>query len=175
MHFERVTSEKHKMFEHAMNLYSISFPAHEQREHRSQTEILSDAEYHYALICDSDAFIGLVLFWETKSFIYIEHLCILPEMRNKQYGQKTLELLGKCGKTVILEIDPPVDSISVRRKGFYERCGFAENPYAHVHPPYHRGNAGHNLVIMSCPRAIDQAEYNAFKHYLDSRVMKDVF
>ena len=30
-------------------------------------------------------------------------------------------------------------------------------------------------MIMSYPRAIDQSEYDNFKHYLDSRVMKDVF
>lgn len=39
-------------------------------------------------------------------------------MRNKQYGQKTLSLLAKQGKTLILEIDPPKDGISKRRKGF---------------------------------------------------------
>ena len=29
---------------------------------------------------------------------------------------------------MILEIDPPVDDISIRRRGFYERSGFVENP-----------------------------------------------
>ena len=28
------------------------------------------------------------------------------------------------------------ESISQRRKGFYEWCGFVENPYPHVHPAY---------------------------------------
>lgn len=59
-------------------------------------------------------------------------------MRNKQYGQKTLSLLAKQGKTLILEIDPPKDDISKRRKGFYERCGFTENFFTHIHPPYHK-------------------------------------
>jgi len=45
-----------------------------------------------------------------------------------------------------------VDEIARRRKGFYERCGYAENPYPHVHPPYHCGNKGHELVVMSAPR-----------------------
>ena len=35
------------------------------------------------------------------------------------------------------EIDPPTGDISRRRKGFYERGGFVENPYPHIRPPYH--------------------------------------
>ena len=96
-------------------------------------------------------------------------------MRNKKYGQKVLQLLRQNGRMVILEIDPPVDVISIRRKRFYERGGFVENPYFHVHPPYRRENSGHTLVIMSFPKTIPQAEYDAFKYYLEHHVMKDVF
>lgn len=90
----------------------------------------------------------------------IEHFCILPEMRNKQYGQKALALLAKQGKTLILEIDPPKDDISKRRKGFYERCGFTENLFTHIHPSYHKENGGHHLVIMKyceCVVYLEQA------------------
>ena len=82
-----------------------------------------------------------------------------------------LALLRERGRNVILEIDPPADDISRRRKGFYERCGFVENPYPHIHPPYHAENHGHNLVVMSCPRALKAAEYDAFAEYLTNTVM----
>ena len=175
MRFERLVSEKHEMYKKALELYRISFPSHEQREEASQVKILTDEEYHFTLVYDDDVFVGLVLYWETQKFIYVEHFCILPEMRNNKYGQKALELLGKGGKTIILEIDPPIDAISVRRKGFYERSGFVENPYSHIHPPYHKGNIGHNLVIMSFPDRITQNEYDFFKYHLDHRVMENVF
>lgn len=138
-------------------------------------KILSDEEYYFSLIYDEAVFVGLVLYWETEDFIYVEHFCILPELRNKKYGQTVLELLGQRGKTVILEIDPPVDMISVRRKGFYERSGFVENSYSHIHPPYHEGNTGHKLVVMSFPDKITQTEYDFFKHHLDHRVMENAF
>lgn len=32
--------------------------------------------------------------------------------------------VGERKKTVILEIDPPNDEVSVRRKAFYERAGY---------------------------------------------------
>lgn len=83
---------------------------------------------------------------------------------------RTLALLSQRNKPVILEIDPPVDSASQRRKAFYERCGFAENPY-HVHPPYRRGNRGHELVVMSWLGLIAQPLYDSFARYLQQRVM----
>lgn len=173
MHFERITSPDHPLYPQAMALYRSSFPAHELREEASQTAILRDSAYHFTLILDEGTFVGEVLFWEVAGFYYIEHFCILPEMRNHRYGQRALELLRPV--PLILEIDPPVDDLSIRRKGFYERCGFVENPYRHIHPPYHRGNHGHDLVVMSCPRKLTPAEYSAFSSYLNEVVMQDVF
>ena len=49
------------------------------------------------------------------------------------YKRQALEWLGKKEKTIILEIDPPSDDISIHRKSFYERCGFKENAFSHVH------------------------------------------
>lgn len=175
MRFERITDTQHEMYKRAMVLYADSFPLHEQREAQSQASILGDSEYHFALAYDGETFVGEVLYWEWDGYIYVEHLCILPEMRNKAYGSKVLELLAAENKKVILEIDPPVDDISICRRGFYERSGFIENPYAHVHPPYHRGNKGHELVVMSRPGKLSAAEYNCFRDYLNGHVMKNVF
>ena len=175
MNTERITSPLHPLYKQALELYQISFPLHEQRDALSQAAILLDDAYHFDLIYDEKTFVGLVLYWETPDFIYIEHFCILPEMRNRKYGQRTLSLLQKRQKTLILEIDPPIDAISVRRKGFYERCGFVENPYPHIHPPYHQGNKGHELVIMSSPVPISQAEYDAFQAYLKDKIMHHAY
>ena len=79
MRFERLTNEKHEMYKKALELYSISFPSHEQRDMVSQTKILNDDDYYFNLIYDEEAFVGLALCWETKSFVYVEHwqeLCI---------------------------------------------------------------------------------------------------
>ena len=171
MHFVRLATTERPEYDKALALYRESFPYHEQREARSQGDILSDEEYRFELVYDKDIFAGLLLCWETDAFVYVEHFCIFPELRGRSYGSQTLHLLAQCGKTIILEIDPPVDEISIRRKGFYERCGFKENPYAHVHPAYREGFSGHELKIMSWPRAITPAEYDRFNAYLISRVM----
>lgn len=173
MKFERITTPEHPLYRDAMDLYKISFPLHEQREEASQVEILGNAAYHFDVICDENGFIGEVLYWDIGTFRYIEHFCILPSMRNKHYGQRILAALQE--KPLILEIDPPVDTIAQRRKGFYQRCGFVENPYAHVHPAYHRGNAGHELVVMSSPERLTDAEYEHFHCDLQNIVMKNAF
>ena len=174
MRFERVTSTQHSRYGEALALYGSSFPFHEQRQARSQAEILGNEAYAFNLIYDGGAFVGLLLCWETKTFIYVEHFCILPSMRNKKYGQKALELLERKGKTVILEIDPPVDALSLRRRAFYERAGFVENPYAHTHPAYHANYPGHALVVMSCPAPLTEAAYQEFFTYLKTVVMGGV-
>lgn len=171
MHFTRIVSEQDSHYTEAMALYGISFPPHEQREAASQKAILRDEAYHFDLIFDGERFVGEILYWETENFLYIEHFCINTELRGQRYGQQALELLSERGKTVILEIDPPVDDISIRRKGFYERAGYKANPFAHVHPPYHRGNEGHALVVMSQPEPLTEAAYQDFARYLRERVM----
>ena len=171
MKFVRINNINDEMFAPAMELYGMSFPYNEQREPDSQEKIMSDPEYHFELIYDEGRFVGEVLSWENADFIYIEHFCMLPDVRGRGCGARALELLRARGKTIILEIDPPVDDISRRRKGFYERNGFAANDYNYTHLPYHRDCKGHRLIIMSSPRRIDEAEYNNFLDYMRRRVM----
>lgn len=171
MRFERLTSASDARYDRARALYAASFPLHEQRSARSQAVILSDAAYRFNLLYDGEVFAGILLCWETEAFLYVEHFCIFPDLRGRRYGQKALEQLAKGGKPVILEIDPPVDEISRRRQGFYERCGFRANPYRHIHPPYRGAYRGHPLVVMSCPGCLTPEQYRAFARYLQDRVM----
>lgn len=175
MRFERLTDCHDPRYEAARALYGKSFPRHEQREAASQAAILAHPAYRFNLIYDGDEFVGLLLCWETDDFIYVEHFCIEPGKRGRRYGSRALELLGAEGKTVILEIDTPVDEISIRRRGFYERAHFHANPHVHVHPAYHADCEGHALVVMSAPAPIDRAQYDAFNDYLRAVVMKDVY
>lgn len=171
MRFERLMSTDSSLYDKGIELYSLSFPLHEQRESESQRQIMSHPDYHFNLIFNEDMFVGLMLCWETEDFIYVEHFCIFPELRNNNYGHLSLELLCRQGKTVILEIDPPVDEISNRRRRFYKRAEFVANPFAHVHPPYHIGNIGHELVVMSYPDKLSESEYSRFNKYLSEMVM----
>ncbi|MBQ8507105.1 MAG: GNAT family N-acetyltransferase [Clostridia bacterium] len=169
--FVRMSAAHDPWYSPAMELYAQSFPHHEQRQAFSQAAIMADPAYHFYRIMDGDVFVGVILNWQADGFIYVEHFCIVPELRGCGYGRQALKLLAGLGKTVILEIDPPVDAVAVRRKHFYESVGYVENGFSHVHPPYHEGHKGHALVVMSCPHALDEAQYRAFYHYLCDTVM----
>lgn len=175
MRFERLTSTGSPLFVRGMELYGISFPEHEQRDPDSQGQIMSHPDYRFNLIFDGNLFIGLMLCWETESFIYVEHFCIFPDLRNNSYGARALDLLSEQGKTVILEIDAPIDDISMRRKGFYVRSGFVANPYFHAHPPYRKGYSPHNLVVMSNPVELSRNEYERFNNYIAETVLSSKY
>ncbi|MBQ9327720.1 MAG: GNAT family N-acetyltransferase [Solobacterium sp.] len=171
IHYRRLTDENDPDYASYMELYHSSFPIHEQREPASQRNIMRLSDYRFDRIYDGSEFVGLMLNWETEHFIYVEHFCILPEKRSLGYGQKALRLLAERRKPVILEIDPPIDEISIRRKAFYERAGFYSNNYSHVHPAYHDGFDGHDLIVMSSPNMLTPAEYDRFMQYLCKAVM----
>ena len=103
MHLERLTDIQDGRYDTAMALYAESFPPHEQRQIASQEAILRDKRYRFELVFDGVEWVGLLLCWETKDFIYVEHFCIFPELRNRHYGQRTLSLLQQSGKTIVLE------------------------------------------------------------------------
>ena len=167
----RLRSAEEPVFQQAMELYRQSFPIHEQRERESQRRIMDEEEYRFELVYRGGKWAGILLCWETERFIYVEHFAVASEARNAGIGAAALKLLAGRGETVILEIDPPQDEISVRRLGFYERAGFAPCAFEHVHPPYHEHTPGHRLVVMSQPEALTEWEYEEFKEYLENKVM----
>lgn len=171
MHLVRLRSNREEQYGKVMELYRNSFPIYEQREEEDQIAVLGQEDYWFNLIYDENTFVGIILWWERDDFIYVEHFCISPELRGGGYGRRTLELLNSRGKKVILEIDPPVDSLSERRRDFYQAGGYEENRFPHVHPPYRKGAKGHSLRVMSYPGPLSQGEYDDFNHYLRKTVM----
>ena len=145
MELIRLRDSRGKIFDTAMKLYEKSFPKYERRSYDAQQRAMYDEQYHFDLIYDEGEFIGEVLYWDTDSFIYIEHFCIL-------------------------EIDPPKDEISVRRRGFYERNGFKLNDFEHFAPAYTRGGSDFELKIMTYPGKISKELYDDFYEFLCAKV-----
>ena len=173
MEFIRLTDPTDPRFAPAFALYEISFPLHERRTRAAQEARLSHPEYRFTLLYEENRLQGILLYWEGPGFRYVEHFAIAPELRGGGVGARALAQLCAQGIPVLLEIDPPVDQISIRRQHFYERCGFVKNPFSHVHPPYRGQFQGHPLVVMSAPSALSQSDYDRFARYLFDPVMSD--
>ncbi|WP_081676841.1 GNAT family N-acetyltransferase [Paenibacillus alvei] len=76
-----------------------------------QIIVLNNSAYHCEVIIEDDEFIGLIFYWRTERFSYIEHFAINPNMRGNNLGSRCLQEFIAHGN-VILEIDPPKDPIS---------------------------------------------------------------
>lgn len=168
----RCRDAQNPLFLRAMDLYRQSFPEHEQRLWPDQLSAMEDEAYHALLARREGELAGLAFCWDFDAYLYVEHLCVAPRLRGQGIGQRILALLACAGKPVVLEIDPPEEEISIRRRHFYERCGYVANSFAHVHPPYRPVFTGHRLVVMSSPRVLSQEERERFARDLRLRVMR---
>lgn len=170
MILERLSRKNSHLFDRAFALYQSSFPIEERRDDVEQQRVLLKDDYHFDLIMNDDDFIGVMLYWETENFIFLEHFTTRPEIRGRGYGMQALELLKSKNKTVILEIEPPVDDITQRRYDFYKRNGFVMNSYYHVQAKYHLGDPDLVLKILSYPNAVTKEEYRSFYEYMTREV-----
>lgn len=76
------------------------------------------------MIYDEEKFVGIILYWEFKKYIYVEHFAICKEYRWKGYGTKNLELMKEMNKIIILEINFFLDDIERKDRYFIETVAF---------------------------------------------------
>lgn len=163
---ERLSASNAHLFDAAFNLYQSSFPIEERRDNVDQQRVLKKDDYHFDLIMSDDNFVGVMLYWEINSLIFLEHFTTLPSVRGKGYGKNALDLLKSKNKVILLEIEPPIDDITQRRYNFYKRNGFIMNQYHHIQAKYHLGDKDLELKILSFPRELNQDEYRSFYQYI---------
>ena len=171
--FERIEDKAHPYFEEAFSLYEKSFPIFERRAKYDQISALTDSEYHFIIIKkETGELLGILLTWHKDDFTYVEHFAITPLARGKSIGTRTLKYLKKVSdKTILLEIDPPVDKISIKRKVFYQRIGFIQSSKTYIHPSYREKTEPHQLMIMSYP-ALTEDVYSSFQDSLSNQIMQ---
>lgn len=171
MNFIRISSNDEN-FKKAMEIYKVSFPIFEQRTINDQIEALKDKNYHFDVIYHKDEFVGILLYWDMNGYKYIEHFAIDSSLRGKNYGSRVLKEFCKNNKNVILEIDPPIDEISIKRLKFYSKLGFKLQEFNHIHPSYRKECKSHSLKIMTFDENISKEDYNTFNKLLKKNVMK---
>ncbi len=132
------------------NLWHESFPESERREDGFQRHNVDhNAAFSCYLIAEDMLQIGLITVWTLEGFSYVEHLATSPLVRNKGYGQRIMEeLRNQFQGLLILEVEKPVDEMSRRRIGFYERCGFRLCEKDYVQPAYRKGGESLPMFLM---------------------------
>ncbi len=175
INFRKLSSEQDRWWREAWELYEKSFPNKERRPYDTYvTTFANELFIGNAIECDG-RFAGILYYWQGDGYLYLEHLAVDPAMRGGSIGSKTLEALETlCGKEqkIILEIDPPIDDISRRRKGFYIRSGFCANERLYIHPSYSTPAEPHRLVLMSYPTSLSERETDDFERFISTIVLK---
>lgn len=159
------------------NLYETSFPAHERRSRSAQQTAFGDELAHGDLVLDEKGRVAALLFyWTQGELLFVEFLAVDPAMRGHQLGSRIMTALREKypAHTLVLEIEPPIDELTIRRLHFYERLGFHRNDYDYTHPSYRTGAQAHphQLVILSQGQALDPARYEEFLTLMREKVWR---
>ncbi len=173
MQLLRLDKNNARFYNDAINLYINSFPLLERRDLVSHEIALTYNDYHFDFIIIDNNLVGIMLYWESDEFIFLEHFAILPSLRNKGYGESALNLLKEKNKTIILEIEPPIDDLTIKRLNFYKRNAFHLTNHNHIQLKYHKNDDDLVLKIMSYPLPINKKEYTIFNKYLNEKVQHE--
>ncbi|MEG0457490.1 MAG: GNAT family N-acetyltransferase [Oscillospiraceae bacterium] len=153
------------------NLFENSFPENERRSRKNQEKLINNNYYNILTAIDEkNELLGFMFFWNFNDFIYVEHFAINTEKRNMGLGGKFLDYLKQNYNNIILEVEHPLEEMSIRRIGFYERCGFFINEYDYIQPAMQKGLKPLPLKIMSYPAKINNEFYKKVEKLLHNVV-----
>lgn len=171
MEFLRVQPSDTQRWNKVWELYESSFPITERRKMDDHVRAFSDEQFFPLSAWDGGELIGILFYWEWDSYRYLEYLAVNPDLRGHGFGSELLRHLRDSDHTIILEIDPLVNELSVRRLQFYERAGFTLTPYRFMHLPYRLESQSQELLILSYPKMITKEQHNDFLRFVDEKVI----
>lgn len=161
MELIRINS-KDTRFQKAYSLLERSFIVDERRDYDELMRVMDDDKYHFNILVENGEYVGIMLTWEFKNSLYLEHFAIEDNLRGCGYGSAAIKMLTNIYDLVILEIEVPDDQLKIKRRDFYLANGFYMNEHHHIQPKYHVGDEDLILLIMSSGRTITKNEYNEF-------------
>ena len=173
LHFIRFRTLEDKGWDEAWNLYMDSFPQNERWSKQQYEKALRKEErFHADGIWLGEKLVGLLFYWEAGAFHFLEHLAVKVEMRGRRLGSRIMEKAIEEFGQLVLEIDPPVDSISIRRLRFYEALGLKLNDYGYRHPSYQEPFKIHPLKLMSYPEKLSRSQAEELARFVREENLK---
>lgn len=170
MKFKAIKHLNSEQWQKAWSLYENSFPEAERRKLEDHKRATENKLFHPLSVWDDNQFIGIVFYWEWSNYRYVEYLAVSPDLHGHGYGSKIIKKIRDSQHTVILEIDPLINELSVRRLQFYEQAGFTLTPYRFIHLPYRINGKPQELLILSYPKMISKEQHKEFIHFIDNNI-----
>lgn len=110
-------------------LYTSAFPPDERRDFADFKALLADAAMPFAVIgafdkVNPDRLLAFVSYWQFGDISYIEHFAVIGEMRGRGVGSSVLRhFVAEVSPSIVLEVEPPVTPVAVKRIDFYRSLG----------------------------------------------------
>ena len=154
---ERLTEQD---FAQVWRLMEESFPIDERRTREGQRQLLLNPYYRLYGIRREGGMRAFAAVWKLPELMFVEHLAVDPLLRNAGTGAALLEwVCGLREKPVVLEVEPPADTLTARRIGFYKRNGFSLNAYYYVQPALSEAGGEIPLLLISRPGRLAGSEF----------------
>lgn len=129
-------SEYDENYPGVIALYRKSFPGAQRIPAWFLRFKLRNGKAGFSVLYSGDRWIGLIYLTEHEDVVFIHFLAIAESCRSSGYGGQVLAAISDAhaGKRIILNIEPLDEQAAnyrqrVKRKSFYERCGFRSSGY----------------------------------------------
>lgn len=170
MQFIKIQPKDRERWDKVWKLYEKSFPVAERRKLDDHLRASGNEYFHPLSVWENNELLGIVFYWEWDNYRYVEYLAVAPELHGRGYGAQIIKQIRDSEHIIILEIDPLINDLSVRRLQFYERAGFTLTPYRFMHLPYRLDGAPQELLILSFPKMITKEQHNDFLKFINQHV-----
>lgn len=107
--------------------------------------------------------VGLFSWWRLEAMVYGEHFAMSPAVRGKGIGAEVFRSVSETFRSenipFVFEVESPDPSnpITLRRIGFYKRCGMHLLDHPYFQPRYHVEDTPVPMRLMSSDPTIDPA------------------
>ena len=148
-------------FNYVWEIMQDSFAEWELRSYEDTLSLMAMPAYSILPVRNERGVIlAFLSVWELTDLRFVEHIAVTPPMRNHGLGAAIMRTyMSRSDKPIVLEVELPKDETSRRRIQFYERLGFALNPYAYTQPPLRAGASEMPLQLMTYPAALEEAAF----------------
>ena len=160
-------------FDKIYKIMCESFPEEEIRSREGQRALFENDNYRVLCLERGGEIVSIAAVWQFDTFTFLEHLATAKNLRGEGLGKSLLREIIDCSPSpVCLEVEPPVNELTRRRIGFYERNGMHLNSYPYIQPSLGEGRDAIPLLIMTSGCKIDETTFENIKNTLYTQVYK---
>ncbi len=131
-------------------LYLRAFTSDERRDVNDLIALLETQDFSLQMIQMYDKPAGLINLWKFPHFLFIEHIAITEQFRNRKIGETAITLIAESQDLpIVLETQYAAEDASESRVAFYQRLGFDIIDDNYEQPAYSSEKNSAKMLLLS--------------------------